>query len=192
MGGKALRKRGFAAHPFFETRGFAMLKPLLKLKRAVMLLYSSVAATALFVLIVSAFVQVVGRYIFNSSPTWTEELARYAFVWFGCLGAAVALDQNLHASISIFMDMLPARLQHLLKVLLLALVLAISILLVVTGLQLTKATVATPSPAMRISMAWVNSAIIFCGLGMAVTTGYSILEALFGGKAAAPQGGEHA
>ncbi len=169
-----------------------MLKPFFKIKRAVMLLYSSVAATALFVLIVSTFIQVVGRYIFNSSPAWTEELARYAFVWFGCLGAAVALDQNLHASISVFMDMLPAKFQHILKVLLLVLVLAISVLLVVTGVQLTQATISTPSPAMRISMAWVNSGIIFCGLGMAVTTGYSILESLFGGPAAPSQGGENA
>lgn len=34
-------------------------------------------------------IQVVARYILQSPPTWTEELARYAMVWGGLLGATV-------------------------------------------------------------------------------------------------------
>jgi TRAP-type transport system small permease protein len=35
-------------------------------------------------------IQVVARYLLQSPPTWTEELARYAMVWGGLLGATVA------------------------------------------------------------------------------------------------------
>jgi TRAP-type C4-dicarboxylate transport system permease small subunit len=35
-------------------------------------------------------VQVVARYLWSAPPGWTEEAARYAMVWAGLLGAAVA------------------------------------------------------------------------------------------------------
>jgi TRAP-type C4-dicarboxylate transport system permease small subunit len=34
--------------------------------------------------------QIVGRYIFQSVPVWTEEMARWCMVWGGLLGATVA------------------------------------------------------------------------------------------------------
>lgn len=35
-------------------------------------------------------IQVVARYVFQSPPTWTEELARFSMVWGGLLGATIA------------------------------------------------------------------------------------------------------
>lgn len=43
--------------------------------------------TAMFVLMLF---QVVARYIFQSVPVWTAELARYCMIWGGLLGATVA------------------------------------------------------------------------------------------------------
>ena len=43
--------------------------------------------TAMLLLIL---LQVVARYIFQSVPVWTEELARWCMVWGGLLGATVA------------------------------------------------------------------------------------------------------
>lgn len=39
--------------------------------------------------------QVVARYIFQSVPVWTEELARYCMVWGGFLGATVAFRADV-------------------------------------------------------------------------------------------------
>ena len=36
----------------------------------------------------------VARYIFQSVPVWTEELARYCMVWGGLLGATVAFRSD--------------------------------------------------------------------------------------------------
>ncbi|MAG96857.1 MAG: TRAP transporter small permease subunit [Alphaproteobacteria bacterium] len=50
-----------------------------------------VSAVACFVaMLVFVAIQVVGRYIFNAPPTWTEELARFSMVWGGLLGATVS------------------------------------------------------------------------------------------------------
>ena len=48
------------------------------------------AVIAVGVMVGAALWQVVARYIFASPPIWTEELARYAMVWAGMLGASCA------------------------------------------------------------------------------------------------------
>ena len=51
-------------------------------------LWGAVAAVA--IMVGAALWQVIARYIFASPPIWTEELARYAMVWAGMLGASCA------------------------------------------------------------------------------------------------------
>ena len=48
------------------------------------------AAAALVLMVLLIAIQVVARYLFSEPPGWTEEGARYAMVWSGMLGAAVA------------------------------------------------------------------------------------------------------
>jgi TRAP-type C4-dicarboxylate transport system permease small subunit len=45
------------------------------------------ATAALIIMLAATLYQVVARYIFSSPPIWTEELARYAMIWAGLLGA---------------------------------------------------------------------------------------------------------
>jgi TRAP-type transport system small permease protein len=55
------------------------------------------AAAALFFAaqLLLVLFQVVARYLFQSVPVWTEELARYCMVWGGLLGATVAFHMDL-------------------------------------------------------------------------------------------------
>jgi TRAP-type C4-dicarboxylate transport system permease small subunit len=49
------------------------------------------AAVGFFaVMLIIVLFQVVARYVFQSVPVWTEELARYCMVWGGFLGATAA------------------------------------------------------------------------------------------------------
>lgn len=48
------------------------------------------AVAALGIMLGAALWQTVARYMFNSPPIWTEELARRAMVWAGMLGASCA------------------------------------------------------------------------------------------------------
>lgn len=41
-------------------------------------------------MLVFVAIQVVARYVFRAPPVWTEELARFAMIWGGLLGAAAA------------------------------------------------------------------------------------------------------
>ena len=58
------------------------------------------AACGLLLLILTAnvFLEVVIRYVFKAPLPWTEEVARFALVWFGMLAAAAASRKGLHFS----------------------------------------------------------------------------------------------
>jgi TRAP-type C4-dicarboxylate transport system permease small subunit len=53
-------------------------------------LCGGLAMIALAVMLVAILVQIVARYVFAAPPPWTEELARYAMIWAGMLGATMA------------------------------------------------------------------------------------------------------
>lgn len=147
-----------------------------KLKDLVMRLYSGVAALALVVLVISTFAQVVGRYILNASPSWSEELARYAFIWCSALGAAVALDCGGHAVITVLSDRLSPRKRDVLHFIMTLIVLVISVVLCIQGGILAAATTRMTSPALKIPMACINISITFCGIGMVLSSINTLLE----------------
>ena len=58
-----------------------------------------VAATALAVLVGTVILQVVARYLFQSPPSWTEELARYSMIWAGLIGATMSFKRRFDPSL---------------------------------------------------------------------------------------------
>ena len=62
--------------------------------------------SAIFVTMV---LQVTCRYVLGSPLVWSEELARYLYIWACYLGAPVALRRGNHIAIRLFVDYLPPR-----------------------------------------------------------------------------------
>lgn len=48
----------------------------------------------LVILVAVVLLQVIARYIFASPPAWTEEIARYAMIWAGLLGATMSFKRG--------------------------------------------------------------------------------------------------
>jgi TRAP-type transport system small permease protein len=57
------------------------------------------------------FLQVILRYAFNSPMTWSEELARYLFIWCAFLGWIIASRRDSHLAMSFAVERLPLRAQ---------------------------------------------------------------------------------
>lgn len=51
--------------------------------------------------------QVFGRYVLNSSPSWTEPMAILLMSWFIFLGAAVGVREGYHLSFEVMLYILP-------------------------------------------------------------------------------------
>jgi len=84
------------------------------MRRAVILISNNlhsvtrrVAVFAVCLMFATVMVQIIARYVFSSPPVWTEDVARYAMVWTGLLGATLSFKTRSDA---VLMDsVFPAR-----------------------------------------------------------------------------------
>ena len=62
----------------------------------------------MFVVMVAViFLQVVSRYIFNNSISWSEALGRYLFVWVSWLGVSIGAREGEHIKITMLVERMP-------------------------------------------------------------------------------------
>jgi len=61
---------------------------------------NEIAIISLFtIIIITVFLQVVARYVFNSPPAWSEELARYCQVWMVLLTSSICIRKGSHLAV---------------------------------------------------------------------------------------------
>ena len=113
------------------------------------------------------FVQVVMRYVFGRSLSWSEELARYLFIWYTWIGTSLAVRKRRHIRIEILRDFLKEKAKLRLELLVLLLWAGFSAFLAFKGLQVGKFlyTSNQTSPALEIPMFFAYAAIpVGCAL----------------------------
>ncbi|MEY2373639.1 TRAP transporter small permease [Lysinibacillus capsici] len=60
---------------------------------------------SLLAMVALIFAQIVGRYIFQSSPSWTEEAARYIHIFQVWVGASYAVKLGEHIRVGAFIEL---------------------------------------------------------------------------------------
>ncbi len=83
------------------------------------------------------FIQVVMRYVFKNSISWSEELARYAFLWMIWVGASLATKEVKHLKAEFMKNMLSDKKAKILTVVSLVLWLGFSLWLAYSSFWLT-------------------------------------------------------
>jgi len=129
-----------------------------------------------FVTVTVIFIQVVARYVFNNSLTWSEEFARYIFVWQIWLGASYAAKINKHINITVAREKMPQRIQIVLEALVMILWIAFAVFMVVKGKDVIAYVLRSKqrTPALQIPMAIPYLSVpVGCGL-----MGFRILQNL--------------
>lgn len=58
---------------------------------------------------VLVFFQVVMRYVFASSLSWSEEMARFTFLWLSWIGASYAVKERSHFRVEMFANMIKGK-----------------------------------------------------------------------------------
>jgi len=123
-------------------------------------------ACAFLMLVMASVVtaQVVSRYVFGDPFTWTEELARYVFVWLSMLGMAIGVKYGAH----IALDLLEKKLRGVSWKILIAvnqlLILAFGVFLTYSGFKLMQVGTRQTSPSLSLPMEWVYVVIPVSGL----------------------------
>jgi TRAP-type C4-dicarboxylate transport system permease small subunit len=68
----------------------------------------------LIVFTIMVALQVISRYIFNNSLTWTEQTARYLFIWMILIEMAILYRTKANMAFDLVLNMLPLRIQWIL------------------------------------------------------------------------------
>lgn len=126
---------------------------LLKGVRTVLYGFSVVAMSVMLVII---FAQVVTRYLFGYTPEWSEELARFLFVWVVFLGSALIMGESGHLAV----QFLPDKFKGTAFGTVLDVIINVSgyvfiILLLTQGWKMTSIMTFQRAPGLDIPMSWV-------------------------------------
>ncbi len=115
----------------------------------------------LTIMTASIFYQVIMRYVFLKSPSWTEELTRFSFIWCAYFGVSLGIKKDAHISVMAAMHLLPAKGQKVMKIVADLVFLGFAILILYLGVQTTGtiAMLGRKSPALEIPMYYVYAAL---------------------------------
>jgi len=114
--------------------------------------------------------QVACRFIFSYALPWSEEVIRYCFVWIVFIAAALAVRDEQHATITVFTDYLPKKIQECVKIIASVCAIAFSYFITVQGFNLVQQQIAGNqlTPAMEIPIAVVTVSIPIGAILMAL------------------------
>ena len=100
------------------------------------------------------FIQVVMRYVFKSSLSWSEELARYLFVWLSYLSISYGIKNRKHVKIEAALHLFPKKIRPYVVIIGDIVTLIWSIFVIITGWIMTQKVFVSgqTSPAISIPM----------------------------------------
>ena len=89
---------------------------------------------ALFVtLVVTVTWQVFTRLILNAPSGWSEELAKYVFIWLGLFGSALVFGEGGHIAIDFVVRKMPTKPQRVVAVFVQLIIIVFSVLVLING-----------------------------------------------------------
>jgi TRAP-type C4-dicarboxylate transport system permease small subunit len=102
-------------------------------------------------------VQVFNRYVLQSSLDWSEELARYLFIWAVYVGCSYATQMDRHLEVTILRTIFKGKLARPITILASILTLAFCIFATVLGIKFVMflASTGQKTPALEIQAYWV-------------------------------------
>jgi len=121
-------------------------------------------------------IQVLFRYVFKLPLSWTEELARFLFVWVVFLGSAVSVKELSHVGVEYFIGKLSDGKKRVVAIIAYSICIFMALILAKNGWDVTVRTYAQLSPSMQIPMAYVYLAYPLGFLLSAINFAYHLVS----------------
>jgi TRAP-type C4-dicarboxylate transport system permease small subunit len=118
--------------------------------------------------------QIIGRYVLNDTPKWSEQLAGVLMVYLTLLGGALAVHDHRHIALDYFYQHFSSRWQFRCRLLMLALMLAFSAIMLVYGVRMALLVQQWTIPTLNISQAVNYWSFPVAGLLMLVFFGLQL------------------
>lgn len=112
------------------------------------------------------FIQVLFRYIFHLSLSWSEELARYLFVWLAALASAYAFKTKSHFALRFLVNRFGKNMQKMIGTFVAFVVSTFLVIFVWKATEFTVSMANQVAPSTQMSMAVPYSSAIVGGVLM--------------------------
>lgn len=132
------------------------------------------------VMVCSIAIQILTRYIPGFSITWTDELARFSFVWYGFLGAGLAVTKGAHLGIDYFYNKSRGWVRKAFDIIVALSMLSFSGITLYSGIKLLKVVSRQMSSVMGISLKYFYGTVPICALLILIYSIALIIDLLRG------------
>ncbi|MEN6413081.1 MAG: TRAP transporter small permease [Veillonellales bacterium] len=112
------------------------------------------------------FSQVIARYAFSNSLSWSEEIGRHIFIWMTFLGAALAVRSRSHVALDLLVKAFPQKLQKVILVFGYLVMIVFAGVLVYAGIKMMTLGARQMSAAVQIPMKYIYIVLPISGILM--------------------------
>jgi len=116
------------------------------------------------VMVVTTFAQVIFRFIFFNSLSWSEELSRYCLIWLTFIGGALGVRKKIHVAVEALTMFFPSKIKRAVTRINYILLAVFAAVLIKYGFTLSTFNMKQLSPAMHIPIGLSYAAIPVGGL----------------------------
>lgn len=118
------------------------------------------------------------RYFLSYTPSWGEETALLCMVWFGFLSMAMGVRDDLHLSITILDNFLPASALRVLNLIKYVCTGGYGLFMIFQGEKLVRVGMLNRFPGLQIVSAWLYAAVPVAGVAIAIFSVQKFAEVL--------------
>ncbi len=125
----------------------------------------AVCVLCLGIEIVSVFIMVTGRFLFNTVPLWCDQMSLIALVWMALISVSLAFYDGSHMRVELLDMFAPKVFIDILKYLSNILITAVSVAMIFQGYKLFDLTKNYTLSGFRVSEGLYYIPLMICGLG---------------------------
>lgn len=123
------------------------------------------SAVLMAAMVFTIFIQVIARYVFSNSLTWSEEVGRYVFVMMTFYGGALGVKRNQHALLDSLVNLFPFKVAKMVNLISYSLMLGLTITVLIGLKAIMGVAKRQVSAALQLPMIYIY---ILMFIGMAV------------------------
>lgn len=138
-----------------------------------------VGGVMVLVMTLLIILQVVMRYVFSSPLKWTEELARFLFIYITFVGGSLLVYQRGHLYVEILFASLSKRAKKVATLIIDVIVLAFSAFVIYSAIFLMDTVSGSFSTAMNIPMQYISFSVCLGAILMVLFSSYNVYRDVY-------------
>lgn len=140
------------------------MKKLKQISNAINTAVSYLGVVFFVILIIACVAQVFFRFVLNNSLSWSEEMARYCFIWMHMLGTSLLIESSGHATVTAVLDLLHGTVRKIVDLVIELIVFLSGTVMLYAGIKLAWSSRMNLSTAMSVPMWCINGSVAVGGL----------------------------